>query len=42
MLRVHYDALQVRDNYMDERVEDLAVELDMPLPDLLQACAVHK
>lgn len=35
-------AAQVRENYLDERVEDLAVELDIPLPDLLQACAASK
>lgn len=35
-------ASQVRDNYLDERIEDLAVELDMPLPALLQACAANK
>ena len=35
-------AVKVRDNYLDESLEDLAYELEIPLPDLFQACAVQK
>ena len=34
--------VKVRDNYLDESLEDLAYDLEIPLPDLFQACAVQK
>lgn len=41
---VSYDAFvpKVRDNYLDDSLEDLAFDLDIALPDLIQACASQK
>ncbi|CAM9218855.1 unnamed protein product [Ectocarpus sp. 13 AM-2016] len=36
------DAADVRDNYLDDSLEDLSFDLDIPLPDLFQACAAQK
>ncbi|CAM9415163.1 unnamed protein product [Pylaiella littoralis] len=36
------DASDVRDNYLDDSLEDLAFDLDIALPDLIQACASQK
>eukprot|EP00903_Cladosiphon_okamuranus_P007120 g6918.t1 len=36
------DASDVRDNYLDDSLEDVAFDLGIPLPDLLQACAAQK